>query len=1046
MRHVRKSPAFKLSSGPAETDFVRLRLRSGRLWRGLVRGQAGESLTEAVLAMVVFMIAAVALSGTLTASVSVHRIAHLRTTAEQQALSQIETIRRLPYDSVGIVNGNPSGVLAATSTTTLAGESVTVTTSVTFVADPTPTSYNTLANYKKVVVTITRTSDSKLFARQVTFVAPPGQVGGALANISAQIQDLDANPVAGIGVALGTGPRAPRTDTTDSTGTVSFVALTANPTSGSGAYYDLTVSPPGGYVNLADDVSPSSPAHIQLAPGQTYNTVLRVYQPVTIYVNLQNSSNGSTYAGNATVSVSCSNSAYSICASNQAYSYTGSQLTITSLNSQQIVPNLDYTVSVSGGFLATAVTKHATSSWASDSSSTFTLSGSVPGSLKATVTWGGTAVSGASVRVQNATLGIDQTQTTDATGQYTFTNLPAGSGYTVTATKSGQSASATNQTVTGGTTTTVPLAFPTATLTVTVTWASVATAGILVTLSGGPMSLSARTGTTNASGQYAFTNLPVGSGYTVTASNITNSAVTLASTGTTVTLNLPNETLTVTVKNTSGVPQGGATVTVTGGPISGFSTSGTTASSNYASTITGTTGLVSYWRLGEAGPISNFSTDSFTGTTGTTLASHTGETGATWAAYSASGTTALLTDANRLRRNGNATAAYYSSGTPPSADYSVQADIVVKSLLTSDTAGVIGRATAATGTSTYYFAQYSVASAGWQLEKSVSGTVTQLGSTYAQTLTAGSTYTLTLELLGSSIRLLVNGTDVIRVTDTSITTAGRAGIRVGGTTTTGNTLGLHLDNFAGIRSLASADSKGTTTGTYMNAPGLGASGAIVGDANTSAQFDGVRDYVSVARNISDDFSIEFWFASTNGLNLNSQWWGNAGLVDGEVGGSSADFGVSLRSDGKITAGTGNPDTSILSASSGFDDGAWHQVVFTRQKTTGALRLYVDGSLEGSATSTNVSSLTAPTYLNFGRIQTGNSYFTGWLDEVAAYSVVLSSTTVSSHYSAGTGTNVGVVSFTLPSGNGFTATANAAGKTGSWTGSVTSNTSATVTVS
>ena len=50
-----------------------------------------------------------------------------------------------------------------------------------------------------------------------------------------------------------------RSDTTDSTGAVSFAALTPNPTSGSQAYYDLTVAAGAGYQTLAADVPSGSP-------------------------------------------------------------------------------------------------------------------------------------------------------------------------------------------------------------------------------------------------------------------------------------------------------------------------------------------------------------------------------------------------------------------------------------------------------------------------------------------------------------------------------------------------------------------------------------------------------------------------------------------------------------------------------------------------------------------------------------------------------------------------------------------------------------------
>jgi hypothetical protein len=120
--------------------------------------------------------------------------------------------------------------------------------------------------------------------------------------------------------------------------------------------------------------------------------------------------------------------------------------------------------------------------------------------------------------------------------------------------------------------------------------------------------------------------------------------------------------------------------------------------------------------------------------------------------------------------------------------------------------------------------------------------------------------------------------------------------------------------------------------------------------------------------------------------------------DAEVSGAANDFGVSLRSDGRITAGTGTPDVSIVSSSAGYNDGTWHHVVFTRTRSSGALNLYVDGVSAGSATGATAS-LTSPASINFGRIHTGTNYFAGSLDEVATYNVALSQATVTAHYQA-----------------------------------------------
>ena len=151
-------------------------------------------------------------------------------------------------------------------------------------------------------------------------------------------------------VSLATGPSAPRNDVTDASGTVMFAGLTPNPTSGGQAYYDLSLTPPTGYVTLYDTVSPAAPAHVQLSPGQTWPTALYIYKPATIYVDLRNF-DGTPYTGSgttATVSYTRNSTLYS-----KAFRYPGSTLSVTSMTegtqTVQLIPGLSYTVSVLGG-------------------------------------------------------------------------------------------------------------------------------------------------------------------------------------------------------------------------------------------------------------------------------------------------------------------------------------------------------------------------------------------------------------------------------------------------------------------------------------------------------------------------------------------------------------------------------------------------------------------------------------------------------------------------------------------------------------------------
>ena len=85
--------------------------------------------------------------------------------------------------------------------------------------------------------------------------------------------------------------------------------------------------------------------------------------------------------------------------------------------------------------------------------------------------------------------------------------------------------------------------------------------------------------------------------------------------------------------------------------------------------------------------------DSFTDTTGTQLKNHVGETGATWICHGGgpgAGKETIGAD-GRAYRNGKEIALLNTTATPASPNYSVAADFHVKSLLTNDTVGVVGR-------------------------------------------------------------------------------------------------------------------------------------------------------------------------------------------------------------------------------------------------------------------------------------------------------------------------------------------------------------------
>ena len=605
----------------------------------------GFTLVEALFAMTLFIIVAASIGGLLTSSIASHRLAREKTIAQQQAMDQIESIRRLQYDSIGTVSGNPSGIINPSKLVAVMGLKATMTTKVSYVDDPAPAAYLTYADYKKVTVTITRDRDSEVLARNVTYVAPPARATYGQPIIIAQVVDYgNLTPVGDVTVSMGGGPSGTRTDTTDpTTGTVTFPALTANPTSGPQAYYDIVVTPPSGYEALSDDISPAAAAHVQLAPGQTFNTALRIYRPATLTVVLKHS-DGTDYTGNATVKLSSDRKP------EQTFAITGGVGTITVLGGEKLVPGT-YTASASTGtgLCADEVTQGVPDDYPSVMTSTvvLTLDACPTGTMAVTTNWGGAPADGATVTVTGGPDSINVTGTADSSGHTTFTNIPAGSAtYTVTSTKGGQTAS-TTATVASSTTTNVTLNLPVGSLNVTVLWAGNAVSGAAVTVSGGPNSTTA-SGTTNGSGLATISNLPTGSGYTVTATKngYSGSSTITVPNGTSapVTVNLPTGTLTTTV-TWAGVAASGVTVTASGGPHPATFT-GTTNGSGVVS-MTVPAGTTSYTVTATKGgqSASTTATVSAGSTTNVSLALPTGTVSATvtWAGTNTSGATVTLT-------------------------------------------------------------------------------------------------------------------------------------------------------------------------------------------------------------------------------------------------------------------------------------------------------------------------------------------------------------------------------------------------------------------
>jgi hypothetical protein len=187
-------------------------------------------------------------------------------------------------------------------------------------------------------------------------------------------------------------------------------------------------------------------------------------------------------------------------------------------------------------------------------------------------------------------------------------------------------------------------------------------------------------------------------------------------------------------------------------------------------------------------------------------------------------------------------------------------------------------------------------------------------------------------------------------------------------------------------------------GDALDSSGQGNHGTINGGVSfvtgkigsKAAQFDGTSGYVQIPVSVRNDFTLAFWVrtATTGGT---PQWYNGKGLVDGEVGGVTSDFGTALVGN-KFGFGVGGPDVT-LTATNVINDGQWHHLAVTRNSTGGQMTVFVDGIQQASMVGPT-GTRTASSSLRLGSLQTGLGFLAGTLDDVRIYDYVLSPNQIS----------------------------------------------------
>ncbi len=185
-------------------------------------------------------------------------------------------------------------------------------------------------------------------------------------------------------------------------------------------------------------------------------------------------------------------------------------------------------------------------------------------------------------------------------------------------------------------------------------------------------------------------------------------------------------------------------------------------------------------------------------------------------------------------------------------------------------------------------------------------------------------------------------------------------------------------------------------GTYENSPNLLGKGALSGDSNLSATFNGSKQDVLIGNQsdfgkLQPQITVEAWIR----VNAFDRLW--CTII------SKGDSSWRFQSDGPnpwLSFDTDGVNPPYLNGTRAVNDGQWHHVVGVYDGR--AKFLYVDGKLDVWTPASGQIAVNAYDVMIGQNSQTGAREWNGSLDEVAVYSRALNPAEILEHYQAGGG--------------------------------------------
>ena len=181
--------------------------------------------------------------------------------------------------------------------------------------------------------------------------------------------------------------------------------------------------------------------------------------------------------------------------------------------------------------------------------------------------------------------------------------------------------------------------------------------------------------------------------------------------------------------------------------------------------------------------------------------------------------------------------------------------------------------------------------------------------------------------------------------------------------------------------------------TYTNGVVLGKDGGISNSINTSANFDGINDYITAGNNAS--------FKMTSAMTLEA--WINPSAITGthNIVSREGEYLLSIHSNGNLyyAIAASNPSWDWVDTGYKVQTNEWTHLTFTTDSTAGQIKLYANGNeVYTRALTGNIGDVDGGNNnLMIGARNGTSEYFKGQIDEVAIYNTALSANQIKNHY-------------------------------------------------